>query len=79
MIKLPATRDDITVWRTLDDVIHIKIGDEVNSFGVTVKPDTSVMSGIMQLSEMMMRKIIGVTPHDFIMKVNDLFESEKSD
>lgn len=77
MINLPITRDDIDVWRNEEGALFILVGDEVNNFSVSVKGEEATMHAIKQISEMLQRKIIGITEHDFIMKVNDFFMSEK--
>jgi hypothetical protein len=76
-INWPITRNDIQVNRDENCVIHILVGDDKNSFSVSCTD--SPMTAIKVLMENISRKVLGVTEHDFIMKVNDLFEREEYD
>lgn len=77
MITWPITREDISVWRDKEGTLWIKVGDDMNNFMVSSKGEGSTMSAILQMMEMLNHKVLGVTQHDFIMKVNDLFIQEK--
>lgn len=77
-INWPVTRDDITVFRRADGTLYIRVGDDKNNFMSSVSRDGPVESGIQNLTELICKKVLGITEHDIRMVTLDYIMKENS-